>query len=67
MVLLSENLATTLLDPKSIEAFVASRLIALPGVGPIGVGEILRWKCLIAITSGGWGYKERKTFVFSSC
>ena len=42
MVLLSENLATTLLDPKSIEAFVASRLIALPGVGPIGVGDILR-------------------------
>ena len=45
MVLLAKNLATTLVDPKSIEAFVACRLIALnknPGVRPIGVGEILR-------------------------
>ena len=45
VVLLAKNLATTLVDPKSIEAFVACRLIALnknPGVRPIGVGEILR-------------------------
>ena len=44
MVLLSENLATTFLDPKSIEAFVACSLIALnknPGFRPIDVGEIL--------------------------
>ena len=45
MVLLSKNLPTTLVDPRSIEAFVACRLIALNknlGVRPIGVGEILR-------------------------
>ena len=45
MVLLAKNLATTFVDPKSIEAFVACRLIVLnknPGVRPIGVGEILR-------------------------
>ena len=45
MVLLAKNLATTLVDPNTIEAFVACRMIALnknPGVRPIGVGEILR-------------------------
>ena len=45
MVLLSKNLPTTLVDPRSIEAIVACRLIALNknlGVRPIGVGEILR-------------------------
>ena len=45
MVLLAKKFATTLVNPKSIEAFVACRLIALnknPGVRPIGVGEILR-------------------------
>ena len=45
MVLLPKKLAATLVHPKSIETFVAFRLIALkknPGVRPIGVGEILR-------------------------
>ena len=45
MVLLAKNLATTLVDPKSIEAFLACRLIALsknPRVRSIGTGEILR-------------------------
>ena len=44
MALLSKNLATTLVDPKSIEAFVACCLFVInktPGVRPIGVGEIL--------------------------
>ena len=45
MVLLAKNLANTLVGPKSLEAFVACRLIALskdPGVRSIGAGEILR-------------------------
>ena len=45
MVLLPKKLAATLVHPKSIETFVAFRLIALkknPGVRPIGVGKILR-------------------------
>ena len=76
MVLLSENLATTFLDPKSIEAFVACSLIALnknPGFRPIDVGEILCWKCLIAITSGDEVTKKEKLLyslpgkIFNSC
>ena len=43
--LLAKKLATQILDPKTVEALVACRLIPLnknPGVRPIGVGESLR-------------------------
>ena len=39
------RLCTTFVDPEGLEAFVASRLIALnkcPGVRPIGIGEVVR-------------------------
>ena len=42
---LAKRICTTYVDPKGLEAFVASRLIALdkcPGVRPIGVGEVIR-------------------------
>ena len=50
MQLLQKKLATEILDPQTLESFVAGRLIALnkaPGeaeiqVRPIGVGEVLR-------------------------
>ena len=41
---LAKRICTTYVDPKGLEAFVASRLIALdkcPGVRPIGVGEAI--------------------------
>ena len=39
------RLCTTFIGPEGLEAFVASRLIALnkcPGVRPIGIGEVVR-------------------------
>ena len=45
IVILARNIATSIIDPSCLEAFVACRLIPLnknPGVRPIGVGEILR-------------------------
>ena len=41
----ARRLATQYIDPNSLEAFVASRLIPLdknPGVRPIGIGEVIR-------------------------
>ena len=55
---LARKLATELVDPKSLEAFVACRLIPLdkcPGVRPIGIGEILRRIIGKVI---GWALKE---------
>ena len=55
---LARKLATEVTDPKTLEAYVACRLIPLnknPGVRPIGVGEILRrlvGKCV------GWVLKD---------
>ena len=45
IAILARNIATSIIDPSCLEAFVACRLIPLnknPGVRPIGVGEILR-------------------------
>ena len=55
---LARFLATQIVDPRTLEAFVACRLIPLnknPGVRPIGVGEVLRrlvGKCV------GWVLKK---------
>ena len=43
--ILAQKIATQPLDPATLEAYVACRLIPLnknPGVRPIGVGEVLR-------------------------
>ena len=45
LALLAKKLATTVVDPKTLEAYTACRLVPLdkaPGVRPIGVGEVLR-------------------------
>ena len=45
IAILAKTLATTIIDPATIEALTACRLIPLnknPGVRPIGVGEVLR-------------------------
>ena len=45
MALLAKKLATSIIDPATLEAYTACRLIPLdkaPGVRPIGVGEVLR-------------------------
>ena len=45
IAILAKKLATCLVDPNSIDAFVACRLIPLnknPGVRPIGIGEVLK-------------------------
>ena len=45
IAILARNIATSIIDPSCLEAFVACRLIPLnknAGVRPIGVGEILR-------------------------
>jgi hypothetical protein len=45
MANMSRRLATEMVDPSSIEAFLANRLIPLdksPGLRPIGVGEVHR-------------------------
>ena len=58
IVTLARKLATEMVDPKSLEAFVACRLIPLdkcPGVRPIGIGEILRRIIGKVI---GWALKE---------
>ena len=53
LAILAQLLATEYLDPNTLEAFVACRLIPLdksPGVCPIGIGEISRrivGKCII--------------------
>eukprot|EP00117_Sycon_ciliatum_P000655 scpid94378/ scgid6637/ len=42
----ARRLASSYVDPASLGAYVASRLIPLdkrPGVRPIGIGEVLRW------------------------
>ena len=58
IAILARKLASETLDPTSIEALVACRLIPLnknPGVRPIGVGEVLRriiGKCV------GWVLKK---------
>jgi hypothetical protein len=43
--IMAKKLATEIVDPKTLESYIASRLIPLnknPGVRPIGVGEVLR-------------------------
>ena len=58
IAILARKLATELVDPKTLEAFVAYRLIPLdkcPGVRPIGIGEILRRIIGKVI---GWALKE---------
>ena len=58
IALLGRKLASEIVDPSSLEALVACRLIPLdkcPGVRPIGVGEVLRR--LIGKTIG-WALKE---------
>ena len=45
IALLARKIASEYVDPRSLEAFVACRLIPLdkaPGIRPIGIGEILR-------------------------
>ena len=45
VALMAKKLATTLVDPDSLPAYTACRLIPLdknPGVRPIGIGEVLR-------------------------
>ena len=45
VAILAKRLATTMVDPSSIEALTACRLIPLnknPGIRPIGIGEVLR-------------------------
>ena len=58
IALLARNLATKIVDPATIEALIACRLIPLnknPGVRPIGVGEVLRRIIGKAI---GWSLKQ---------
>ena len=55
---LARKLASEIVDPKTLEAFVACRLIPLdkcPGIRPIGIGEILR---RIIGKTIGWALKE---------
>ena len=55
---IAKHLAGTIVDPKSIEAFLSCRLIPLnknPGVRPIGIGEVLR---RIVGKVIGWVLKE---------
>ena len=45
LALLAKKLSSDVVHPKSIESFVACRLIPLnknPGIRPIGIGEIIR-------------------------
>ena len=45
LAILAKRLATTMVDPSSIEALTACRLIPLnknPGIRPIGIGEVLQ-------------------------
>ena len=45
MAILARKLATSIIDPTVLEAYVACRLIPLdknPGIRPIGVGEVMR-------------------------
>ena len=41
---LAKKLATTIIDPSTLEAFICCRLVPLdkqPGIRPIGIGEVL--------------------------
>ena len=58
VALLAKRLATKVLDPATLDALVACRLIPLnknPGVRPIGIGEVLRRVMGKAI---GWCLKQ---------
>ena len=59
------KLATEAVDPTCLEAYLANRLIPLdknPGIGPIGVGEILR--CIIG-KAIAWDLKPN--FTIAAC
>ena len=60
IAIFAKKLATSLVDPTSIEAFTTSHLIPLnkiPGIRPIGVGEVL-WRIGGKATS--WVLKDDK-------
>ena len=55
---LAKKLATTIVDPSTLEAFICCRLVPLdkqPGIRPIGIGEVMR---RIIGKSIGWTIKK---------